>query len=114
MRAYAYLAGAFDFEFVGSLLPDDLEYVTLELYTDADWNGDGSTTKSTDGCWVEISGRGGRIFPIVCRTTRQSFSSSPSAESETAGVSKGICQEGTPVQALLEDAQPQGTSSMPH
>ena len=74
----------------------------MELYTDADWNGDGTTTKSTDGCWVELSAESGRAFPIVWRGTRQSFTSSSSAESETVGASKGIRQEGIPVQALLE------------
>lgn len=82
--------------------PDDLDHVILELYTDADWNGDGGTTKSTDGCWVEVSGFEGRSFPILWHSTRQTFTSSSSAESETVGASKGIRHEGIPIQALLE------------
>ena len=96
------MAGALNFELAGCRSPDDRDHTTLEMYSDADWNGDGSTTKSTDGCWVELSGLDGRIFPIVWRATRQTFTSSSSAESETVGASKGIRQEAIPIQALLE------------
>ena len=104
VRLCAYLNTFPDLELIGELSPDDLEDLVINCYSDADWNGDGSTSKSTDGVWVELaSPSSGRFFQIVWRSSLQKFTASASAESETAGASKGMRQEGIPVQILMEE-----------
>jgi len=53
-RVFAYLNHTSDMEIYGELGPDDFDDVRIHLYTDADWNGDASTTKSTSGLFIEL------------------------------------------------------------
>lgn len=49
----------------GELSPKELEDVVINVFSDADWNGDNETSKSTTGFWVELySPSSGRSWPI--------------------------------------------------
>ena len=54
IRLMAYLMTNSNMEIFSSLCPGDIAELVLRLYTDADWNGDAATTKSTNGCWLEL------------------------------------------------------------
>ena len=50
----------------GELAPGDLNGVVINIYADADWNGDGETSKSTTGFWFELySPSSGRSWPSL-------------------------------------------------
>ena len=83
--------------------PADLDDVVLAVYTDADWNGDAATTKSTNGLWIELhSPSSGRSWGLTWRAWKQTCSSSSTAEAETINLSSGLRSEGWPLQTLLE------------
>ena len=75
----------------------------LWVWTDADWNGDPNSSRSTSGLFVELaSPTPGRTFPLVWRSVLQTTTGSSSAETETVSLSAGLRQEGLPIQELLE------------
>ena len=49
VRLMAYLKAEASLEVVGTLSPDDVTGLQLELSTDAEWNGDACTTRSVSG-----------------------------------------------------------------
>ena len=74
IRMFAYPNGTVDHELVGNLLPGDLDKVTIDEYTDADWAGNSSASRSTGGLGVEVTSESsGRCSPIVGRASRHSF-----------------------------------------
>jgi hypothetical protein len=88
---------------VGTLGPDDLGDLEIRVWTDADWNGNPNTSRSTSGLYIELfSPSSGHAFPIVWRTALQTSTASSSAESETVSLSTGLRQEALPIQELFE------------
>ncbi len=88
---------------LGTLGPDDLGDLEIRVWTDADWNGNPNTSRSTSGLYIELySPSSGHSFPIVWRTALQTSTASSSAESETVSLSTGLRQEALPIQELLE------------
>ena len=103
IRLNAYLLHHSEFELVGTLGPDDLDSLEIILYTDADWNGDASTSKSTSGMWVELrSEKTGNCWPAAWATSKQTATSSSTCEAETVSLSSGLRKEALPIQLLLE------------
>jgi hypothetical protein len=83
--------------------PDDLADLELRVWTDADWNGNPNTSRSTSGLYIELfSPASGHTFPLVWRTALQTSTASSSAESETVSLSTGLRQEALPIQELFE------------
>ena len=88
IRLISYLACHTDCILYGKLAPCDLFDLTLRLYTDADWNGDATTTRSTSGVCLELhSPSSGRCWPICWVTGKQTSTSSSTAESEVVAFS---------------------------
>jgi hypothetical protein len=88
---------------IGTLGPDDLADLELRVWTDADWNGNPNTSRSTSGLYIELfSPASGHCFPIVWRTALQTSTASSSAESETVSLSTGLRQEALPIQELFQ------------
>merc|ERR1712113_107064 len=82
----------------------DLDDITLDIYPDADWNGDPTTTKSHSGFWQELCGhKSGNLFPLSWRNVKQTFTASSTAEAETVSASNAIRHEAIPTQFLLEE-----------
>jgi hypothetical protein len=103
VRMVSYLWWHTDLVLVGSLGPADREDVVLRLYTDADWSGDGASTKSTSGCWLELwSPTSGRTWPICWSTTKQTATASSTCEAELVALSGGLRKEALPAQILIE------------
>ena len=57
VRLTAYLKAEASLELVGTLSPDDVTGLQLEVSTDADWNGDACTTRSVSGMHLELVNR---------------------------------------------------------
>ena len=73
------------------------------MYTDADWNGDPTTTKSTNGLYVELwSPSSGHCWPITWQSKKQTCTSSSTAEAEVISLSWGLRSEGLPLQSFVE------------
>ena len=103
VRLASYFEHFADDTLVGSLSPSDEDGLYLELYSDADWNGDPTTTKSTSGVWYELaSTTSSRTFPVAWGGGKQTASASSSAESETVAASASLRKEGIPLQVLFE------------
>ena len=87
----------------GALAPEDIHDVAIVPYSDADWAGDGSTTRSTTGFWLELcSMKSGRCWPISWGAILQTSTSSATAESETVAASHTLRREAFPIQILFE------------
>ena len=87
-----------------TLQPEDIHGLLLRLYTDADWNGDAATTKSTTGVWLELyNPETGHSWAVTWGTCRQSHTASSTAEAETVAHSAGLRRDALPVQLLLEE-----------
>ena len=103
VRMVSYLWWHRELVLEGALGPIDRNDVQLRLYTDADWCGDGATTKSTSGCWLEFrSPTSGRSWPICWSTTKQTATASSTCESELVALSGGLRKEALPAQILIE------------
>ena len=103
IRLMVYVECELDLELVGTLAPEDATDLKINVWPDADWNGDDSTTKSASGLFVELrSPSSGRTFPLLWNTSLQTATASSSAESETVSLSAGLRQEALPVQELFE------------
>ena len=73
------------------------------MWPDADWNGDFSTSRSTSGFHCELEAdESGNVFPLCHKAAYQSFTSSSSAESETASASVAVRHTAIPIQMLME------------
>ena len=71
--------------------------LTLLAYSDADWNGDPATSKSTTGFWLELASESsGHTWPISWGTLKQTTSGSATAETETVAAS--VRREAIPAQ----------------
>ena len=89
-------------EFVGTLSPDDVTGLQLELSTDADWNGDACTSRSVSGMHLElVNPKSGNVFLLAWRSSGQSATSCSTAESEVVALSHGLRHFGLPVQDLV-------------
>ena len=97
-------------------VPDDAALVRLKAYlkaeaslelvvsTDADWNGDGCTTRSVSGMHLElVNPKSGNVFPHAWRSSGQSATSCSTAESEVVALSHGLRHVGLPVQDLVQE-----------
>ena len=103
VRLMGYLEQNADLALFGSLSPEDLEDLLLVLFTDADWAGDASTSKSTSGCWLELcSPKSGRTWPIAWSTCKQTATASSTCEAETVALSSGLRREALPAQELFK------------
>ena len=70
VRLMAYLKAEASLELVGTLLPDDVTGLQLELSTDADWNGDACTTRSVSGMHLAlVNPKSGKMFPLAWRSS---------------------------------------------
>ncbi|CAK0824602.1 unnamed protein product, partial [Prorocentrum cordatum] len=104
IRFMSYVAEHHDLELVGQLSPSDLEHLAVRIWPDADWNGDSTTTKSTSGLYCELVGiESGNCFPLAWKVSRQTATSSSSAESETVSMSSAARHCALPVQTLISD-----------
>lgn len=56
-RLFSDLSSKAEFSLCRSLSPDDIDDVIVRVFTDADWNGEDESTRSTSGVYVEIAGR---------------------------------------------------------
>jgi hypothetical protein len=104
LRVMGYLHSTVDWELFSHLGPSDLQDVVINVYTDADWNGDAATTKSTNGLWIEFySASSGRSWALSWRSWKQTCTSSSTAEAETISLSSGLRSEGLPIQTLASE-----------
>ena len=102
-RLFSFLDSTADWELVGKLSPLDVDDLSLDVYPDADWNGDPHTTKSTSGLFIELHAEGSdNTFPLTWKTQKQTFTGSSTAETETVSASNAIRHEGIPIQDLFE------------
>ena len=91
VRLMAYLKTEASLELVGTLSPDDVTGLQLELSTDTDWNGDACTSRSVSGMHLElVNPKSGNVFPLAWRSSRQSATSCSTAESEVVAISHGL------------------------
>ena len=103
VRLMAHLKAEESLELVGTLSPDDVTGLQLELSTDADWNGDACTTRSVSGMHLElVNPKSGNVFPLAWRSSGQSATSCSTAESEVVALSHGLRHVGLPVQDLVQ------------
>ena len=64
----AHLKTEASLELVGTLTPDDVTGLQIELSTDADWNGDACTSRSVSGMHLDlVSPKSGNVFPLAWR-----------------------------------------------
>ena len=99
----AYAAAHCDLKMHGTLSPDDLKDLCINSYSDADWNGDPETTKSTTGFHIEICGRSsGNTWAASWGSVLQTTTGSATAETETVSASHTLRREAIPIQVLLE------------
>ena len=103
VRLFAYLECAGPMALRAELSPEDLDDLVLNMWSDADWNGDAEDTKSTAGCLLELySPKSGRRWPIAWSVRKQTASASSTAEAETVAVSYSARHDGLPMQELLD------------
>ena len=77
-RPSAYSSGTIDYELVGEPALSDAEDSTTGCYTDDHWNGDGRTSRLTEGVRVELqSETSDHCSPIAWSGTRQIFTRLP-------------------------------------
>ena len=87
----------------GKLAPSDLDDVHLSLYTDADWAGDASHTRSTSGVWLELHcEKSGHSWPLAWSASMQTCTGVATADTESAAASLGLRREAIPAQTLFE------------
>ena len=104
VRLMAYLKAEASLELVGTLSPDDVTGLQLELSTDADWNGDACTTRSVSGMHLEpVNPKSGNVFPLAWKSSGQSATSCSTAESEVVALSHGLRHFGLQVQDLVQE-----------
>lgn len=104
VRAMTYLDSTVDYSLVGVLAPGDEEGLTVDVFPDTDWNGDACTTRSTNGCFVELRcDSSDHSWPVSWYAKKQTATSSSSAEAETIGLSVALRTEALPIQQLVED-----------
>ena len=104
LRLMAFLRTEASLELVGTLSPDDVTGLQLELSTDADWNGDACTSRSVSGMHLElVNPKSGNVFPLAWRSSGQSATSCSTAESEVVALSHGLRHFGLPVQDLVHE-----------
>ena len=65
IRLMAYMHCHSDYVLSSTLEPDDLANLILRLFTDADWNGDAATTRSTTGIWLAMDALPWRAYPLA-------------------------------------------------
>ena len=76
VRLMAHLKAEASLELVGTLSPDDVTGLQIELFTDADRNGDACTTRSVSGMHLElVNPYSGNVFPLAWRSSGQSATS---------------------------------------
>ena len=103
IRMMSYAAHHADMVLCGQLSPLDLEDLEIVPYSDADWNGDPATTKSTTGVWVELaSAKSGNTWPVSWGAVLQTSTGSATAETETVAASHALRREAIPIQILME------------
>ena len=103
IRLMGYLKYNATIAIAGELGPDDVHNLEIRVWTDADWNGDPNTSKSTSGLFIElVAPKSGRTFPLIWKTGLQTSTGTSSAETETVSLATGLRQEGLPIQELLE------------
>ena len=88
VRLMAYLKTEASLELVGTLSPDDVTGLQLELSTDADWNGDDAcTSRSVSGMHLElVNPKSGNVFPLAWRSSGQSAASCSTAVALSHGL----------------------------
>ena len=104
VRLMAYLKTEAFLELVGTLSPDDVTGLQIELSTDADWNGDACTSRSVSGMYLDlVNPKSGNVFPLAWRSSGQSATSCSTAESEAVALSHGLRHFGLPGQDLVHE-----------
>ena len=102
-RLMAYAAANGDLKMHCTLSPEDLKDLNIDSYSDADWNGDPETTRSTTGFHVELVGKkSGNVWAISWGSVLQTTTGSATAETETVSASHTLRREAIPIQILLE------------
>ena len=103
-RLFSFLENTEDWELVGKLSPLDIEDLRLDVYPDADWNGDAATSRSISGFFLElVSTRNPEHrLPLTWKSAKQTFTGSSTAETETVSASSAIRHEAIPIQVLFE------------
>ena len=91
----------------GMLAKSYRKHLKIIAWPDAELNGDFMSTKSTDGFFVELAGRGGRGFPLAWGSRKQGLMAMHTAEAETVSFAHCCKQELIPLRAYpLPDPPP--------
>lgn len=86
----------------GSLDVSDASTLVVKAWPDADLAGDkDSSTKSTSGRFVEVSGASGLCMPIQWATHKQGGSAHSTPEAETVSLSDCLRLDAIPIQQLF-------------
>ena len=99
---YGYLHANADKVLTGTLSKSDRKHLKIIAWPGADLNGDFMPTKSTDGFFVELAGRGGRGFPLAWGSHKQGSTAMHTAEAETVSLAQCCRQELIPLQIPLQ------------
>jgi hypothetical protein len=102
LRVYNYLYSNTDKVLTGSLSTEDSGVIRLIAWPDADLNGDPSSSRSTDGFFVELAGGAGRGMPLAWGSHKQGSTALHTAEAETVSMAHCVRQELLPLQLLME------------
>ena len=103
VRLMSYLSTTSEYELQATLDPANIDSVYLSLFTDADWNGNPCTSRSTSGFLLEMTDPcAGTSWAISWGAKQQTFTASSTCEAESAALSTGLRQEGIPAQVLFE------------
>ena len=102
VRLMAYIESFPELVMYGSLSLDDLENIKIIAWPDADLNSDPNSSRSTSGCWIELSA-GERSFPLAWWSKKQDCTATHTCEAETVSACTAL-KEVVPMQDFLEAA----------
>ena len=80
--------------------PSHLSQINIKLYTDADFAGDKSTSRSTSGIFIRLEGPA-TDFPIAGASKKQTCTSQSTPEAETIAAELGVRTEGIPLITIV-------------
>ena len=78
----------------------DFNNLIMRAWPDADFNGDYTTSKSTSGHWIELTGPN-TLIPLAWSSKRQRSTSTSTSEAEIVSISACLKDDALPIQILL-------------
>lgn len=100
LRMIGYLKGTTDLA-LRCDIANQVTFVQLHVYTDADLAACPFTAKSTSGIFFEIRTDHGCVFPVFWQSKKQSSVARSTTESEVIALATAIFAEGSPIADLL-------------